>query len=84
MQEKLQDEIAVLVRGKDDSKREFKGIVSTFEQMSAKSAAPVIMKMSDAEAIRILTNLKSDTLASVLEKMPPENAAKYTTMMTVK
>lgn len=81
-QEKLLDEIAVLVRDKDDSKRKFSDIVTTFEQMSAKSSAPVITKMSDAEAIRILTNLKSDTLASILEKMSPEDAAKYTTMMT--
>jgi len=81
-QEKLLDEIAVLVRDKDDSKRNFNEIVTTFEQMSAKSSAPVITKMSDAEAIRILTNLKSATLASILEKMSPEDAAKYTTMMT--
>lgn len=81
-QEKLLEEIAVLMREKDDSTKEFKEIVSTFEKMSAKASAPVIMKMSDAEAIKILTNLKSDTLAKVLEKMPAENAAKYTTMMT--
>lgn len=81
-QEKLLDEIAVLIRDKDDSKRKFNEIVTTFEQMSAKSSAPVITKMSDAEAVRILTNLKSATLASVLEKMSPEDAAKYTTMMT--
>lgn len=81
-QGKLLDEIAVLVRDKDDSKRDFKEIVTTFEQMSAKSSAPVITKMSDAEAIRILTNLKSATLASILEKMSPEDAAKYATMMT--
>ncbi len=81
-QEKLVDEIAVLMRDKDDSKKEFKEIVTTFEKMSPKSSAPVLMKMSDAEAIKVLTNLKSDTLAAVLEKMPAENAAKYTTMMT--
>ncbi|MEK4711290.1 MotE family protein [Sporosarcina sp. FSL K6-5500] len=81
-QEKLLDEIAVLVRNKDDSKRDFNEIVTTFEQMSAKSSAPVITKMSDAEAMRILTNLKSDTLAAIFEKMTPEDAAKYTTMMT--
>lgn len=81
-QERLLDEIAVLQRDKDDSKRKFQEIVTTFEQMSAKSAAPVIIKMSDAEAIRILTSLKPDILASILEKMPAEDAAKYTTMMT--
>jgi flagellar motility protein MotE (MotC chaperone) len=81
-QEKLLDEISALVSEKDDSKRNFKEIVTTFEQMSAKSSAPVITKMSDAEAIKILTSLKSTTLAAVLEKMPPEDAAKYMTMMT--
>lgn len=81
-QEKLLDEIAVLVRDKDNSKRDFNEIVTTFEQMSAKSSAPVITKMSDAEAMRILTNLQSDTLAAIFEKMTPEDAAKYTTMMT--
>ncbi|WP_186671241.1 magnesium transporter MgtE N-terminal domain-containing protein [Sporosarcina sp. BP05] len=81
-QEKLLDEIAVLMRDKDNSKRNFTEIVTTFEQMSAKSSAPVITKMSDAEAIRILTSLKSATLASILEKMTPEDAAKYMTMMT--
>lgn len=81
-QEKLLDEIAILMRDKDDSNREFTEIVTTFEQMSAKSSAPIITKMSDAEAIRILTSLKSATLASILEKMTPEDAAKYMTMMT--
>ncbi len=81
-QEKLLDEIAVLVREKNDAKRDFQEVVTTFEQMSAKSSAPVITKMSDAEAIKILTSLKSTTLAAVLEKMPPEDAAKYMTMMT--
>ncbi|KAA0966512.1 hypothetical protein FQ087_09875 [Sporosarcina sp. ANT_H38] len=81
-QEKLLDEIAVLIRDKDDSKKVFNEIVTTFEQMSAKSSAPVITKMSDAEAIRVLTNLKSATLASILEKMSPEDAAKYMSMMT--
>ena len=37
--------------------------------MSAKTAAPVITKMSDAEALRILTSLKPDTVASIYEKM---------------
>ena len=49
--------------------------------MSAKSAAPVITEMDDEEAIRILTNLKPDILAAILEKMVPQDAAKYTTMM---
>ena len=36
--------------------------------MSPKAAAPVLIKMSDTEALRILTNLKPDKLAAILEK----------------
>lgn len=81
-QEKLLAEIETLQREKEDTNKQFAEIVRTFEQMSAKSAAPVITNMNDAEAIRILTSLKPDDLAAILEKMSPEDAAKYTTMMT--
>lgn len=81
-QERLLDEIAVLERGEDGKKQKFSEIVSTFEKMSAKAAAPVLVNMSDAEAIQVLSNLKTDKLAAILEKMSPEDAAKYTTMMT--
>lgn len=81
-QERLLYEIETLVQGADSKTSKLTEIISTFEKMSAKSAAPVITNMSDAEAIQILTNLKSDNLASILERMSPEDAAKYTTMMT--
>ena len=50
--------------------------------MSAKTSAPVIVKMSDAEALRILTSLKPETVAKIFEKMLPEDAAKYTELMS--
>lgn len=80
--EKLSEEIEKLKRAQSESKRDFKEIVTTYEQMSAKSAAPVITKMGDAEAVQILSNLKPATLAAILEKMAPEEAAKYTSMLT--
>ena len=80
--EKLNEEIEKLKRAQSESKRDFKEIVTTYEQMSAKSAAPVITKMGDAEAVQILSNLKPATLAAILEKMAPEEAAKYTSMLT--
>lgn len=81
-QQRLVDEVARLSNEKDDTKKDFKGIIMTFEKMSAKSAAPVLIKMADTEAIRILASLKPETLAAVLEKMAPEDAAKYTTLLT--
>lgn len=80
--EKLNEEIEKLKLEQSESKRDFKEIVTTYEQMSAKSSAPVITKMGDAEAIQILSSLKPATLAAILEKMSPEEAAKYTSMLT--
>ncbi|GKV64191.1 MULTISPECIES: MotE family protein [unclassified Sporosarcina] len=80
--EKLNEEIEKLKLAQSETKRDFKEIVTTYEQMSAKSAAPVITKMGDAEAVQILSSLKPATLAAILEKMSPEQAAKYTTMLT--
>ena len=81
-QEKLINEIKALESGADSTKQKSTEIISTFEKMSAKSAAPIIINMSDAEALQILTNLKPDNLASILERMAPEEAARYTTLMT--
>lgn len=81
-QERLLAEIEELKRAQDSTKQKQSEVVKTFEQMSAKSAAPVIVKMSDAEALQILTSLKPDRLAAILEKMSPDDAAKYMSMMT--
>lgn len=80
-QEKIQAEILVLQRTNDDSKKELGQLVSTYEQMSAKSAAPVIIKMEDAQALQLLSQMKVETLAAILEKMTPEDAAKYTALL---
>lgn len=83
-QERLMDEIAVLQRKNESSRLEFEEIVKTFENMSAKSAAPIISNMSDTEALRILTSMKPDVLADILEKMTPEEAAKYSELMSAR
>lgn len=79
--EQLQFEIEKLNREQDDVKRDFNDILSTFDKMSPKAAAPVLINMSDTEALRILTNLKPDKLAAILEKMDAKDAAKYTELM---
>nr|WP_286182566.1 hypothetical protein [Bacillus sp. ISL-55] len=50
--------------------------------MSAKSAAPIISKMGTEEAVKILTNIKPESLAAIMEKLPAEEAAKYTELLT--
>ena len=43
-------------------------ITRTFENMSAKKAAPIIESMNENDALTILSSLKSDTLAGTVRK----------------
>ncbi len=80
--EQLQYEIEKLVISQEESKKEFKEILTTFEKMSAKKAAPILVQMSDTEAVRILSNMKPETLTAIFEKMSPADAARYTQLLT--
>jgi flagellar motility protein MotE (MotC chaperone) len=80
--EQLERTIDDLTATQEENKRAFKDIVSTYETISAKKAAPIIIQMSDEEATAILSNISSDTLASIMEQMDPANAAKYTALLT--
>ena len=80
--EQLQYEIEKLISSQEESKKEFKEILTTFEKMSAKKAAPILVQMSDTEAVRIMSNMKPDTLTALFEKMSPADAARYTQLLT--
>ncbi|EIJ81497.1 hypothetical protein PB1_01090 [Bacillus methanolicus PB1] len=79
---RLESQIDELAAIQEENKRAFKDIVRTYETMSAKKAAPIITKMKNEEALKILTNIKADTLAGIMENMSPEEAAKYTELLT--
>ena len=57
-------------------------MIKTYETMSAKKAAPIITQLNDKEAMTILANIKSDTLAAIMEQMNAVDAAKYTSLLT--
>jgi flagellar motility protein MotE (MotC chaperone) len=80
--DRLLQEIDDLQAIQAENKRAFKDIVRTYETLSAKKAAPIITKMTNDEALKILTNIKAETLAGILENMQPEDAAKYTQLLT--
>lgn len=79
--ERMQYEIEKLQRAQEEAKKEFNEILSTFEKMSAKKAAPILVEMSDTEALRILASMRPDTLSEVLTKMTPAQAARYTELL---
>ncbi len=51
-------------RTQDNDNQTINEIISTFENMSAKKAAPIIESGMEDDALTILSNLKSDILAS--------------------
>ncbi|WML49280.1 MotE family protein [Neobacillus sp. PS3-34] len=80
--ERLQQEIDNLLAIQEDNKRAFKDIIRTYETMSVKKSAPIISKMSDEQALKILTNIKPETLAGIMENMQPAQAARFTELLT--
>ena len=60
----------------DENRRAFKDIIRTYESMSPKKAAQIITVLEEEEAIKVLSNIKADTLSAILEKMEPASAAK--------
>lgn len=82
LQEQLEYEIQKLKNDQSAAQKEFTEIISAFEKMSAKEAAPILVQMDSNEALKILMQFKSDTLSKVLSKMSPEDAAKFTEQLT--
>jgi flagellar protein FlbB len=78
LQEELEYEIQKLKNEQVVSKQEFTEIISAFEKMSAKEAAPIFVEMNENEAIKILSQLKATTLSEILSKMNPADAARFT------
>ncbi|KUP07111.1 hypothetical protein Q75_06165 [Bacillus coahuilensis p1.1.43] len=80
----LNIQIEELSQLQEENKRAFDEIVSTYETMSAKSAAGILVEMNEDEALTILSKVKPSVLSKILEKMPAENAAVFTEKLAVK
>lgn len=80
--QQLQAQIDELNAVKDENKVAMKDIIQTYETMSPKKSAPIIAAMKEEEAIKILSSVKADTLAAIMEKMDSKEAAKYTELLT--
>jgi len=80
--EKLQKELDALKSEQSETKTAFDDIVKTYETMSAKNAAAIITEMGQTEGMKILASIKPAKLASILEKMEPAVASKYTELLS--
>ncbi|MGM9924130.1 MAG: MotE family protein [Bacillus sp. (in: firmicutes)] len=81
--QRLKEQIKELEAVQGDDKRAFKDIIRTYESMSAKKAAPILTALQDEEAVKILSNIKAETLAEILEQMDPADAARLTKRLTM-
>lgn len=81
---RLQQGMDSITASQKDSKRALSDLVTTYETMSPKKSAPIISKMTDTEALKILTSVKPEILASMMENMDPTQAARFTELMTKK
>lgn len=84
IQDQLRAQIDELQSSTNSTKKEFDEILSTYENMSAKAAAPILVQMSDDEATRILMNMQPEKLSDILSKMSPADAAHYTELIAAK
>lgn len=80
----LEREIETLLSLEQKTQQEFREIIKTYETMSAKKAAPIIVQMNEQDALEILSHLKSDTLAAIMERMNAADAARFTSLLKQK
>ncbi|KKB42360.1 MotE family protein [Bacillus thermotolerans] len=67
---------------KEEKKAQDRSIISTYESMSPKNVANILVNLTDDEAVEILSEMSTDQQADILEKLPPETAAKYTGLLS--
>ncbi len=82
--QQLEMEIEELRSAQEINNRAFQDIVKTYETISPKKSAPIISKMGDEEAIKILSSIKTDKLAAILEQLTPDDAARFTKLLASK
>ncbi|RJS62189.1 MotE family protein [Bacillus sp. PK3_68] len=76
--EKLKkEEESAVTTDKQDNK-----LINTYETMAPKNIANILVNLSDREAVKILAEMSTEKQADILEKLPPETAAKYTKLLS--
>lgn len=77
----LKDQLQLTNEPTEVTEEEGKDIAKLYENMSSKKAAEIIPLLTDEEAGLILSKIKDDQVVAILEKMPAEDAARYTKML---
>jgi flagellar motility protein MotE (MotC chaperone) len=57
-------------------------VSTTYQKMKPKSAANILSALEPKEALKIIVNIQSKTLAKIFSKMTPQKASVLTTLLT--
>lgn len=82
---RLENTIEEQIENKNDgneNRRGMKEITAVYETMAPKKAALIILEMKEADALNILSSLSPESMAKILEKMPPDRAAALSQKLT--
>ncbi|MEH7385732.1 MotE family protein [Bacillus sp. JJ1521] len=80
--ENLSDELVKFQEERLSKGKTLNELTKMYEQMSAKNAAKILPNLKDDEAREILSSINTEKLAAIFEKMSPEDAAKFTQLIT--
>ncbi|WP_062197856.1 MotE family protein [Massilibacterium senegalense] len=67
-----------------DADKELKDAAKTYSSMSSQKAADILTVMKREEAVLIMKQMRTDTRASILQKMEPVDAADFTKRLAEK
>ncbi|MFD1777895.1 MotE family protein [Fredinandcohnia salidurans] len=78
----LSDELVKLQEERLAKSKSLNELTKMYELMSPKNAARIIPNLKEDEAREILSSIDTEKLAAIFEKMSPEDAAKFTQLIT--
>ena len=78
----LSDELVKLQKERLAKSKSLNELTKMYELMSPKNAAKIIPNLQEEEAREILSSIDTEKLAAIFEKMAPEDAAKFTQLIT--
>lgn len=80
--ENLSDELVKLQEERLAKSKSLNDLTKMYEQMSPKNVAKIIPNLKEDEAREILSSINTEKLAAIFEKMSPEDAARFTQLIT--
>jgi flagellar protein FlbB len=80
--ERLTEELDQKEQEQQNKQKSIKEVAKIYESMSTKNAAAILTELDDDAALTILFALNNNIISSILEKMEPADAARYTELLT--